>query len=473
MSLGQFFSILLARWKVVLAVFVLTVGSVVAVSLLLPKKYTATASVVVDMRAPDPLVGMVLGGTPSYLTTQLQIVQSERVALRVVRNLKLTEASQIRDQWKEATGGTGNIETWLAKALLRSLETGPAGESNVIEVRYESVDPKFSAMMANAFVQAYIETHLDLRADPAKRFSTFFDQRAKQLREQLEAAQNRLSEYQKQHGLIATDERLDIENARLNELSSQLVAIQALATESSSRENQARSAADRMQEVLLNPLISSLKADLNRQEVRLRELSERYGRNHPQVVELQASVDALRARVDAETRRVTSGVTVTNNINRQREAELKAALEAQRAKVLKMKEQRDEAAVLLRDVENAQRAYDAVLARLNQTSMESESTATNVSVLSPATEPSSPSSPRILLNTLVAICAGGVLAFAAAFLIELIDRRLRSFEDAFQLLGLPVLGVMPKPVRSRLPFRRSSPALPGRVLGQLPGPRGA
>ncbi|NMV20996.1 chain length determinant protein EpsF, partial [Vibrio parahaemolyticus] len=90
-------------------------------------------------------------------------------------------------------------------------------------------------MMANAFVQAYIETHLDLRADPAKRFSTFFDQRAKQLREQLEAAQNRLSEYQKQHGLIATDERLDIENARLNELSSQLVAIQALATESSSR----------------------------------------------------------------------------------------------------------------------------------------------------------------------------------------------------------------------------------------------
>ena len=160
MSLGQFFSILLARWKVVLAVFVLTVGSVVAVSLLLPKKYTATASVVVDMRAPDPLVGMVLGGTPSYLTTQLQIVQSERVALRVVRNLKLTEAPQIRDQWKEATGGTGNIETWLAKALLRSLEAGPAGESNVIEVRYESVDPKFSAMMANAFVQALSLIHI-------------------------------------------------------------------------------------------------------------------------------------------------------------------------------------------------------------------------------------------------------------------------------------------------------------------------
>ncbi|HWP18613.1 MAG TPA: chain length determinant protein EpsF [Burkholderiaceae bacterium] len=473
MSLGQFISILLARWKIVLAVFVLTVGSVVAVSLLLPKKYTATASVVVDLRSPDPLVGMVLGGTPSYANTQLQIVQSERVALRVVRNLKLADNPQTREQWREATGGQGNIETWLARALLRSVTAKPAGESNVIEVQYESVDPKFSALMANAFVQAYIETHLDLRADPAKRFSTFFDQRAKQLREQLEAAQNRLSEYQREHGLIATDERLDIENARLAELSSQLVAIQAIATDSSSREAQARSAGDRMQEVLLNPLISGLKADLNRQEVRLQELSERYGRNHPQVVEAQASVQALRARIASETQRVTSSVTVTNNINRQREAELKAALEAQRAKVLKMKEQRDQAAVLLRDVENAQRAYDTVLARLNQTNMESESTATNVSVLSPAMEPSSPSSPKVVLNTLVAICAGGVLAFGAAFLIELLDRRVRSFEDAFQLLGLPVIGIMPRPVRSRLPFRRSVPSIPGRVLGQLPGPRGA
>lgn len=474
MSLGQFFSILLARWKVVLAVFLLTVGSVVAVSLLLPKKYTATASVVVDQRAPDPLVGMVLGATPSYLTTQLEIVQSERVAQRVVRNLRLAENPQTRDQWREATGGQGNIESWLAQALLRNLEVKPAKESNVIQVSYESVDPRFSALIANSFVQAYMETHLDLRADPARRFSTFFEQRSKELREKLEAAQAKLSAYQKEKGIIATDERLDIETARLNELSSQLVAVQALSMESGSREAQARTSADRLQEVLMNPLISGLKADLSRQEARLKELGARYGKNHPQVVETEASIAELRNRIAAETQRVTSGVSVTNNINKQREAEIRAALEDQRAKVLKMKEQRDEASVLLKDVENAQRAYDAVLARLNQSSLESENTAAaTVSVLSPAAEPITPSSPRLLLNTLIAICAGGVLSFMAAFVIELLDRRLRSFDDAFQLLGLPVLGVMPRPVRSRLPFRRRPDLLPGAAFGRLPGPKGA
>ena len=60
---------------------------------------------------------------------------------------------------------------------------------------------------------------------------------------------------------------------------------------------------------------------------------------------------------------------------------MRAALEAQRAKVLRMKAVRDEGLVLVRDVENAQRAYDAVLARFTQTSLESQTTQSNVNVL--------------------------------------------------------------------------------------------
>lgn len=473
MTLGQFFSILLARWKVALAVLVLALGAAVGFSLWMPKLYTASSTVVVDVRSPDPVAGIILPGAQGYLLTQLEIIRSERVAQRVVRNLKLAENPQTREQWREATGGSIDIESWLAKALLRSLEVRPSGDSQVLAVSYSSVDPKFSALMANAFVQGYIDTHVDLRVEPAKQYSSFFDGRAQELRSKLETAQARLSEYQKQHGLVATDERLDIESARLHELSSQLVAVQAVAVDSRSRQDQTDTSADRMQEVLLNPLISGLKGDLNRQEARLQELSARYGSNHPQVIEAKASISALRQRIAAETRRVTSGVTVSNTINRQREAEIKAALEAQRQKVLKMRELRDEASVLVKDVENAQRAYDAVLARLNQTSLESHTTLTNASMLSPAVAPTSPSSPNLTLNVLIAGCVGLVLAVAASFLLELLDRRVRSFVDVVQLLGLPVLGVLPRPVRrGMLLSRRNNPMIPRRVLGQLPRPKG-
>src|SRR5690606_28265060 len=172
-------------------------------------------------------------------------------------------------------GGNGDIEAWLASLLSSNLTVTPSRESSLINVSYTAPDPKFAATIANAFVQAYIDTSLDLRVDPAKRYSSFFDERAEQLRGALESAQSKLSAYQKEKGIIGNDERMDIETARLNELSSQLVALQALAAESSSRSAQARSAADRMQEVMRDPVVANLQADLARQEARLQELNSR------------------------------------------------------------------------------------------------------------------------------------------------------------------------------------------------------
>ena len=425
----------------------LTVATTVVVSLLLPKQYKAVASVVVDSK-PDPVSAVIYGGmaSPAFMATQVDIIQSERVALRVVRNLKLNENPQVRQQWQDEADGQGTIESWLATVFQKNMDVVPSRESSVITISYKAADPRFAAGLANAFTQAYIDTTLELRTDPARQYSTFFDRRAKEAREALEKAQSKVSAFQKDAGIIATDERLDVENARLNELSSQFTGLQAIAAESASRRDQAQGAqGDRMAEVLNSGLIGQLKADLNRSEAQLQQLSTRLGDAHPQVLEAKASVNELRSRLDAETRKVTSGVGVTYNINRQREADLRASLDAQRAKVLKMKAVRDEGLVLQRDVENAQRAYDAIMQRLTQTSLEGQATQSNVNVLTQATTPIQPSSPRIVLNTLMSIFFGTLLAVGTALLLELMDRRVRSVADVADALSLPVLGVMPKP----------------------------
>ena len=242
MTFSQFLSILRARWIAAAVVLFLTIGVTAAVSLLLPKTYTATATVMIDVRSPDPVAGMVMNGMamPSYMATQVDILGSVRVATRVVQLLRISENSALREQWNEATGGRGNFDIWVAELLLKSLNVKPARESNVIEVSYRNADPRFAAALANAFVQAYIDTSVALRAQPAKQYSAFFETRAKQLREELEAAQAKLSAYQKEKGITGQDERFDQETQRLNELTSQLVAIQALAVEAESRSRQAR-----------------------------------------------------------------------------------------------------------------------------------------------------------------------------------------------------------------------------------------
>ena len=237
MTFGQFLSILRARLWVALAVFFTVVIATVAVSLLLPKQYTGAASVVVDIK-PDPVSALSFpaAAMPGFMATQVDIITSDRVALRVIRDLKLLDSPQLREQWQDEAQGKGTIEQWLVDVLQKKLDVKPSRESNVIQISYQAADPRFAAGLANAFAQGYIATTLELRVDPAKQFSSFFVTQSKEARDALERAQTRVSTFQREKGIIASDERLDVENARLNELSSQLVQIQAISSESGSRQ---------------------------------------------------------------------------------------------------------------------------------------------------------------------------------------------------------------------------------------------
>jgi polysaccharide biosynthesis transport protein len=472
MTFSQFLSVLRARWWVVALVLGLTVATTLVVSLLLPRQYTATASVVVDFK-PDPISAVMFGGmaSPAFMATQVDIITSERVAQRVVRNLRLNESPQVRQQWLDDTGGEGTIEQWLSALFQRQLDVRPSRESSVINVSYRAPDPRFAAALANAFVQAYIQTAVELRVDPARQYSGFFDTRAKEARDTLEKAQSRLSAFQKANGIVATDERLDVENARLNELSSQLVMLQALASESASRQAQANAGqGERLSEVLNNPIVGQLKADINRGEARLQELNTRFGDNHPQVQETKANLAELRSRLDAETRKVTGSVGVTNTINRQREAEVRASLEAQRAKVLRMKSVRDEGLVILREVESAQLAYQQLQQRINQTNLESQTTLSNVNFLTQAEPPLDPSFPKIPLNVALSVFLGLLLATGTALLLEMMDRRVRNVDDVLASLDLPVIGILPKPGDKGMMGRKRVSMLQQRLLAPLPPP---
>ncbi len=474
MTFGQFLSILRARWLVAVLLLGITVVTTLVISLLLPKSYVATAAVLIDFK-PDPISAAFYGSAtpPAVMATQSDVIKSDRVALRVVRNLKLSESPQVRAQWEQEAKGEGTIEQWLIELFQRNMDVLPSRESSVINITYKAQDPRFAAGLANAFVQAYVETALELRVDPARQYAGFFDMRSKEAREALEKAQSRLSAFQKDNSIFATDERFDVENTRLNELSSQLVALQALAAESNSRQAQADSPqADRIQEVLGNPVVGSLKAEISRLEGQLQGLSARLGDAHPQVREVRANIVELRSRMDAEVARVTSGVGVSSTINRQREAQTRTRFEEQRAKVLRMKAVRDEGTVIQRDVENAQRAYDAIFARLNQTSLESQTTQSNVNVLTQAVPPVEATFPKVWLNVLLAFVVGSLMAIGVTLLLELRDRRVRAIDDVVAALDLPVIGVLPRPGAKRLDGRTSSP-MRQRLLAPLPAPKEA
>lgn len=449
MTPNQLLVALRSRWISAVVVLLGVLAIVATATTAAPRRYTAAASVLLDVKSPDPVAVVAVSGltlsSSSYVATQADVLRSERVVRGALQRLHLLQDTARRAQWAASTGGRGDFAAWLVEALSRDLEVKPSRDSNVLTVAYTADDPAFAAAMANAIVDAYIGTTVDLRVEPARRFNAFFDERARELRDALEAAQARLSAYQREKGILVEDEKLDVEHARLGELSTQLVSLQAASDESASRRAQAARHAARLPEVVANPLVSGLTAELSRQEAKLGDLQQRYGDRYPEVVQLRAVVGSLRARIGAETQRVGESLAVADDVNHTRLAQLRGALEGQRAKLLQLKGRRDEQRVLLRDVENAQKAYDTMLMRVSQTGIESQATQTNVAVLRQAWPPLQPSTPRVSLNLLGGLVLGALLAMATAIVRERRDQRLRTPDDVTQLLKQPLLGVLPPP----------------------------
>ena len=221
MNFTQFILILKAQAKIILIVLGLVLLATLAINLIMPKIYKATASLVLNYKGVDPVTGLTLPAQlmPGYMATQIDIITSRNVAIKVVEQLKFTQSPAAQQQFQEATGGKGDIRAWFADKLLAGLEAKPSRESSVIEISFSGTDPEFAAAVTNAFADAYQQTNIQLKAEPSQKAAEFLGEKTKGLRAKLEAAQSELSKYQQEKGLTSIMGSLDVESARLNDLS--------------------------------------------------------------------------------------------------------------------------------------------------------------------------------------------------------------------------------------------------------------
>ncbi|HEX3397901.1 MAG TPA: chain length determinant protein EpsF [Steroidobacteraceae bacterium] len=471
MSFNQFMVILRARWLIAVGIFFAVVILGAFASVIWPKQYTATASIVVDSKT-DPVTaanGAAAGGgqpVATYVNTQADIIASERVAQRVVKTLKLDQQPEARKLW--AKGPNDDISVTVANLLLeRKLLVAPAHDSpthssNVIDISVKWSDPVTAAALANGFAQAAIETNIELKVEPAKQYASWFEQRSRALRADLAEKQKKLSDFQSKNGIVATDEKLDVENARLTELSTELVNIQGMRQESQARQHRVGTDISTLPEVLQSPVIQSLKAALSQAEAKKPDVAARLGKNHPDYQAVEGEITNLRTRIAQESANIAASLGSTTQTNLRREDSVRQALEAQKQRVLELKYQHDQAAMYLNDVTAAQRDLDEVSQRLAQSNLESLTQQTNVVQLSTASAPESPSSPKLVINLIVAIFLGGVIGIGSALAAEMRDRRVREDEDIVELLGVPLLGKLDV-VRVRANDVRVAQAAAGRL----------
>jgi uncharacterized protein involved in exopolysaccharide biosynthesis len=298
-----------------------------------------------------------------------------------------------------------------------------------------------------------MDTSLELRVEPSRQTAVWFDEQIKGLRNNLEQALARLTDYQKEKGIVTIDERQDADSA---------LSFQGRAYSEAGRQQtvlrSGAGASGNSAAYYANLRSQKIRADLARAEDRLQELQTRLGSSHPSYQRQLSMTLSLR---DEASR--TAGSSMQNL--QQREAELRDARLAQQARVFELRQYRNQVGVLMRDVDISQKAYEIAMQRSVDKRVESRASLTNVSLLNAATVPFKAARPRVGLNIGLSAVVGALLGLCMIYLLEMFDRRVRSFGDMENEWNIPLLAELntSHPVQTRL--LGSSGAVP-----ILPGP---
>ncbi len=487
MTLMQFLSLLRARLKLIVGVVAAVVGVVAIVSLIMPKQYVASASVVVGpggaAAASLDTRSAISQTVDSIVATQEDIIGSRRVAEKVVDHLGLEHNP---DAWQLIGGDSINplakVKSWLSSLLPQDNDSNAGGpstlrdqladalsnnlhltsqlNSRVIKLNYTSQDPRFAARAANAFADQYMNAVLNLNVQPAKANSRWLNDQTKQLKADLERAQANLAAFERKTGIVGVGDKLDLENARLTQLTTQLVAAQAQGYTSESQQKQLKTFLKKggsvPTEVQANPMVQQLRLRITQQQATLTDLSHQVGRRHPKYRAAETELRQLRGELSATQRTVAKGLLDNTGMSAQQVVALKKAIAQEKAKILKLTGDHNQAALLQQDVDNARQVYSNALQQASQANMASQMDRTDISMIAPAVVPRVPAKPRVGLNIAVAFVLGTVIAIGLALWTELNNRFVRSPDDILEFIGVPVLGVLGAVRHARPAERRIS-----------------
>ena len=447
MTFLQLLEALRSRYPILIVCVGLAVAAAIVLTRLQPEQYTSTVALIVDVTDPIRTDERTTRSEPSqaYIATQLDIINSLAVAARVVERLDLVSDPYFAEL-VEAEGSMPPKQR-IRRVIAEGMSARPSRDSQVVSIGFTSSNPEVSARIANGFADAYLELVLEMSVEPARREAEWFDEQRSDIRQWVEDARNRLSGYQQEMGILTSDERVDIETSKLQELSHEVIAAQTAASEANALANEVDRQLERDRDGLSLPdaaasaLYQSLQADLSAQDATIARLMGSLGPQHPRLARARAEREDIVARLDAEIDKVRTTLRRNAELAAAKHAALSDELERQRKHVLELNRVKDKIPMLQRDVENAEEAYRLALEQYSVNTLQSRLRNVNASVLHRAEPAARPSGPDLRTNVGAAVFLGTLAGLMVVLLMEWVDPRVRS-PRTLKAQSVPYLGAL-------------------------------
>lgn len=419
-----------------------------------PKVYEATAQLEYDPYPTKPMGGAfednrsawTFWDTQEFFETQNFILRSRSLAERVVRRLSLNNDAKFVGSNKRLS-----VED-AAMRLMLGLRVEQVRDTRVVSVRYSDTDPDRAQLIANAFVDAYIDKSLEDRLGTSASALEWLNGQMKNLKRELESSELALYKFREDHDTLSASlsERQKLIAGQLQNYSNSYTELHTrrIATEAhlAVLRQQLTQTNDllalRAGPIGIDPIINGLREQYQEKSAALDTLLVTYGEAHPQVRAIQTTLESIRQQLQRHVEAIVARVQGEVEELVRAESGVQAALSKVNQEGLALSLQEIEYTRLDRDRESKADLFENIVKRAAETDLTRALRVSSGRVLDRATRPRIPVSPRVRFTVIVGVVLGLVAGVVAALIAARLDNKIRTTVD-LESRGLTVLGVLP------------------------------
>jgi polysaccharide biosynthesis transport protein len=457
------------RW-LILGIVTTCMLLAVAITFLMTPIYRATASIQIDRDTMnivnvDGIQPEEQQGGLEFYQTQYELLASRSLAERVTTTLGLANDETFNAKtespinfFKDLIFGSASKEAQAAElsqedrvrltvdklSLARSIT--PVRGSRIVKVSIDHTDPATAKKIADGFSEVFITDNLDRRFEATSYARKFLEERLQQLKQRLEESEKQLVKYAEDQGIIRLDDNKNLSATDLEAINVRLAEVRG----ERSKKEQLWKQAQATDGLGLKEILDSEAIQANR---KLRtELAAEYQQKlaiykpaYPAMVQLRNQIKELDRQVTTEVAAIKQSIEAAYLAAKDEEEDLQTQLEGSKSEVVDQRNRSIQYNIIQREVDTNRTLYDGLLQRYKEIGLAGGVGTNNISIVDRATQPIFPRSPNLLLNLALALLGGLVLGALSAVGLDYLDDSFKAPEDIEREIGLPVIGVIPKP----------------------------
>ena len=467
-TMREYLRVLIKRKWMVTAVIMGIFMAVAIASLRQTPIYEAACQIVIN-KADSNLITFKDSGPvvdyydPTDLDTEVRILQSDLMALQVIRQLNLDKRPEFggRADQKQPNLVADPLQTdsnrtsALLGGFRGNLHVTLIPNTRIIEIHYTSTDPQLAASAVNTLAATYVEQNFKTKFESTMQASDWLSKQLVDLQMKVETSQEKLVRYQKEHEIFGVDDKQNIITEKLDELNKEMTASEfdrmqkeAVYRQTQSNDPVAVSAAIVADStgsgtVTASALLDKLREQQAALRIQIADLSTQFGPAYPKITQLNNQLKEIDHQLQSETNKAVDHLKGQYLAALQRENMLRASFEKQKQEANKLNESAIEYSILKRDVDSNRTLYEGLLEKLKEAGVTAGLRSNNFRIINAARVPTSPSEPNIPRNLAFALVLGVISGVGLAFLLENLDNTVRTPEQAQAISGLPSLGMIP------------------------------